>query len=163
MFNLFSSSCSGSHLLELEFGGLLDNLLQHVMLVHQHLDLLLQLRDLDASVLVVSLKFFLVHNARLLLQLQVDLLKLFFVLFQLALLALLRVQLLFQVFEFRILNLVLRYHILKLLSCMGELYHILRDLLPELVQFFVSLFDLFIKSLVLNLELFEIDKMETIC
>jgi len=74
MFNLFSSSCSGSHLLELEFGGLLDDLLQHVMLVHQHLDLLLQLRDLDASVLVVSLKFFLVHNARLLLQLQVDLL-----------------------------------------------------------------------------------------
>jgi len=112
MFNLFSSSRSGSHLLQLEFRGLLDNLLQHVMLVHQHLDLLLQLRDLHASVLVISLKFLLVHNTCLLLQLQIDLLKLFFVLFKLALLALLCVQLLFQVFEFRILDLVLRYHIL---------------------------------------------------
>ena len=46
---------------------------------------------------------------------------------------------------------------------MGELNHILRDLLPELVQFLVPLFDLFIKSLVLDLELLKIDKMETIC
>ena len=74
MFNLFGSARSGTHLLQLEFGGLLDDLLQHVVLVHQHLDLLLQLSDLHSSVLVVGLQFLLVHNSRLLLQLQVDLL-----------------------------------------------------------------------------------------
>ena len=40
--------------------------------------------------------------------------------------------------------------------------HSLRDLASQLVQLFVSLFDLFVQGLILDFELLEIDQVETI-
>ena len=58
---------------------------------------------------------------------------------------------------------VLDLYVLKLLSCVRETDDSGGDLLSKFVQLLVSLFDLLIKSLIFDLQLLEIDQVETIC
>lgn len=52
---------------------------------------------------------------------------------------------------------ILLLNILEFLSCMTEDNNSGGDLLSKLMKFFVSLLDLFVKSLVFDLQLLEID------
>lgn len=58
---------------------------------------------------------------------------------------------------------VLLIHVLQLLAGVRQDHHRVRDLLPQLMKFFVSLFDLLVEGLVFDLELFEVDEVEAVC
>ena len=57
---------------------------------------------------------------------------------------------------------VLHLYILQLFSSMTEYDYSCSNLLAELMQFLIPLFDLLVKSLIFDLELFEIDQMQAI-
>jgi len=58
--------------------------------------------------------------------------------------------------------LILFSHVLKLLTGVGYDNNSSADLETKLGQLFVTLFNLFVKRLVLNLKLFEINQVESI-
>ena len=57
---------------------------------------------------------------------------------------------------------VLLFDELELLTRVGDHLHVVDDLAQELLELFVSFFDLFVESLVLNLQLLEIDDVEAV-
>jgi hypothetical protein len=123
---------------------------------------LLEAFDFCGPPFEVHLEVLAIDDTSLLLEALVDLLKLFSVLLQFALIVLLVVQLLVQLNQLDLLDPVLLIYVLKLFSSMRQDNHGLGDLLSKFVKFFVSLLNFFIQGLILNLELFEIDQMETI-
>jgi hypothetical protein len=75
---------------------------------------------------------------------------------------LLVVELIVQCLQLILVRVVLLLHILQLLAGMRQYNHCVRDLLAQLVKFFVSLFDLLVECLVFDLELFEVDEVEAV-
>mmetsp|Transcript_119776 Transcript_119776/g.335414 ORF Transcript_119776/g.335414 Transcript_119776/m.335414 type:complete len:227 (-) Transcript_119776:528-1208(-) len=135
---------------------------------HRHLtvpllqprDLLAELLDVRGSVVVVVRQVLRVHDARLLPQLP----RLGPVLVALVLRlgdeVTLRSELLVQLRQLRLQGLVLLLHELHLLAHVSDDLHRGDGFLPQLVQLLVSLFDLFVQRLILDLQLLEVDDVE---
>ena len=141
---------------------LLDQPSQPGVFSLEFVQLLVLVLDLDVSCVEVHLQFLLVHDSGLLSELLVGLDQLLPLLLELVLVLLVLGQLDPEVFQLLVLRFVLVLHVLELLSGVTEDNDRLDDLRPELVQLFVSFLDLLVKSLILNLELLEINEMESI-
>lgn len=125
-------------------------------------DFLTEHFDFLVSLVIVSLQRFLVHDSCLLLQLLVDVPQVLSVLLQLTQFSLFVVKNFVKFFQMFILDSVLLLNILKFFSRVTQNHHSSCNLFPQFVQFFVSLFDFLIQSLVFNFKLFEINQMESI-
>ena len=132
------------------------------MLLLEQLLLFFELDDLLVSILMILLELLLVDNSRLLSQLLVCSQQLLTVLLKSSLSTLVNGQLGSQLFKLLVFNLVLLLCKLKFFTSMRKDDDVSGDLVSESVELFVSLFDLLVKGLIFNLELFEIDQMETI-
>lgn len=126
------------------------------------LDILLQVYNLSLPSLEVVIQLGLVDDTSLLLEPLVDLKQLLSLLLQPRLLVLFRVQLVAKNLQLLGLIHVLLLHVLQLLPSVRQDYNGLSDLLSQFVQFLVSLLYLLVQGLVLNLQLLEVDQMETV-
>ena len=126
------------------------------------LDILLQVYDLSLPSLEVIIQLGLVDDTSLLLEPLVDLKQLLSLLLQPRLLVLFRVQLVAKNLQLLGLINVLLLHVLQLLPSVRQDYNGLSDLLSQFVQFLVSLLYLLVQGLVLNLQLLEVDQVETV-
>jgi hypothetical protein len=122
----------------------------------------IKVRDVFCPPLKVHFEVLAVDDTCLLLEALVEFLELLSVLFEFTLLSLLVVQLLIQLLELDGLYPILLLDILELLTSVRQDDHGLSDLLSKLVELFISLFDLLVKGLILNLQLLEIDQVKTI-
>lgn len=133
------------------------------MILLKLLDSIALISNFVVSLIVISLKGLLVDNTSLLLELLILLPQTLSILLQSAQFSLLIVQYLVEFLEVFILLSILLLDVLQLFSCVTQNDYSGGDLLSELVQLFVSLFDLLIKSLVFDLKLLEIDQVKTVC
>ena len=132
------------------------------MFVGETLIQLLQLLYMNSSLLIISLQGRRVVNSHILSNLLVDLKLMLLSVLQLCLLVLKRVELVHKLLNLKLIFLILLNHISKSLTSVGHLNDMSDDLASEFLQLLISFLDLLIKSLVFNLELLEINQMETI-
>ena len=115
------------------------------------LDILLQVHDFSLPSLEVIIQLSLVDDTSLLLEPLVDLKQLLTLFLQPRLLVLLRVQLVTKNLQLLGLIHVLLLHVLQLLTSVRQDHNGLSDLLSQFVELLVSLLDLLIQGLVLDL------------
>ena len=132
------------------------------MILLQSNDSLAETSDLVLAVVVVGLERLLVDDTRLLLEFLVFLLQHLPVLLHVAERLLLVVELVVEHLQLVIVRRVLLLHVLQLLTRVRQYHHRVRYLLTQLVQLFVSLFNLLVEGLVLDLELLEVDEVEAV-
>ena len=119
--------------------------------------------DLINSSLVVLGQLLLVDDTRLLLELLVDSEQLLPFLLVVVLLSLVKGQSVSQLTQFLVFIFILFFNVLELFSGVTQNDHCGRDLGSKLVELLISFFDFFIKSLVFDFQLLEIDQMESVC
>jgi len=128
----------------------------------QSLVLLVQVSELGFAIFVSNFEGGVASNTSLLRQLLVLFVELGPLVFLLSELCLSFVKLVVQSHEFQLVAIVLSLNVLHLFTSVGEHDDMVDDLSAKTSQFFISLFDLLVKSLILNLELLVIDQMETL-
>lgn len=128
----------------------------------QSLVLLVQVRELGLTIFVRDFERGVTSNTSLLRQLLVLFVKLGSLVFLLSKLCLSFIKLVVQSNKFQLVALVLSLNVLHLFTSVREHDDMVDDLSTQTSELFVSLFDLLVKSLILNLELLVIDQMETL-
>lgn len=148
---VFRSSIDVSHLSHLDLVSTLDDPRQPRVILFQANNSLAKTSDFLAPVFIVRLERGVVDDACLLFDLEMLLLEHLAVVLHLGQRDLLVVQLLIQRLQLSIVQQVLLLHVLQLLTRVRQYNHRVRYLLTQLVQLFVSLFNLFIECLIFDL------------
>ena len=150
------------HLRHLHLVCAFDYLCQPLVILLQADDSLAEASDLIFAVVVVGLERLFVDNACLLFEFLVFLLEHLPFLLHVGQALLLLVELVVESLERIVLRGILLLDVLEFLAGVRQYHHRVRYLLAQLVQLLVSLLDLLVEGLVLDLKLLEVDQVKAV-